>query len=395
LLRRLWTGGDHLGWATAKSIFHGLRTSSTRKALESLGGSLVVETQGGMDESYILTPLGALVGERGAEFEQLLARFLAYEVARYNENYSVEEITREEVERDLGMSETELADLFRLVKLNPSFDNGGSGGPNWKVRVMKSIHDFTEVSDWPRFVREHALEGYDSALPVRSAARAEYATRQQVTREADADVPEFWRPDHFRLFVSHVGVHKGRASALEEALVPFNISCFVAHVDIEPAREWVDEIVAALRSADALVALLTSDFHGSRWTDQEVGFLMGRDKLVVAVQLDAVDPYGFMGLLQAISGASLESHELASALFAVLSKHVSTRGRIAQAVVAGLASSRTFTAVDENVALLEKLAHMDTDLAAHVRASYVSNSQMRLLGGSIQRAEAALARLGY
>src|SRR5262245_39848414 len=61
-------------------------------------------------------------------------------------------------------------------------------------------------------------------------------------------------------------------------------------------------MLSALRSAEALVALITTGFNGSKWTDQEVGFVMGRGKLVVSVRLDNTAPYGFIGRGQAING---------------------------------------------------------------------------------------------
>jgi len=39
------------------------------------------------------------------------------------------------------------------------------------------------------------------------------------------------------------------------------IDSFVAHTTSEPTREWVEEIEKALRTCDALVALITSRLH--------------------------------------------------------------------------------------------------------------------------------------
>jgi hypothetical protein len=88
--------------------------------------------------------------------------------------------------------------------------------------------------------------------------------------------PAFWRKGMFRLFISHLAVHKKWASELQEALLQFGICGFVAHSDIEPTTEWQDQIETALSTCDALVALLHDKFHESKWTDQEVEFAMGR-----------------------------------------------------------------------------------------------------------------------
>jgi hypothetical protein len=87
--------------------------------------------------------------------------------------------------------------------------------------------------------------------------------------------PPFWRKGMLRLFVAHLAVHRDFAAELQEALLEFGVSCFVAHNDIEPTQEWQTQIETALATCDALVALLHQDFHVSNWTDQEIGFAIG------------------------------------------------------------------------------------------------------------------------
>ena len=48
------------------------------------------------------------------------------------------------------------------------------------------------------------------------------------------------------------------------------------------------------------MALLTKEFHESDWTDQEVGYALGRGVPVVPVKRGR-DPYGFIGKFQALS----------------------------------------------------------------------------------------------
>ncbi len=55
----------------------------------------------------------------------------------------------------------------------------------------------------------------------------------------------------------------------------YHISGFVAYETIDPGELWQREIEAALRSMHAMAALITPDFHDSKWTDQEVGWALG------------------------------------------------------------------------------------------------------------------------
>jgi hypothetical protein len=66
----------------------------------------------------------------------------------------------------------------------------------------------------------------------------------------------FWKPDHFRLFLSHLAAHRRFAGELQQALGDYGIALFVAHKDIDPTVEWQNEIELALSTCDALLALL-------------------------------------------------------------------------------------------------------------------------------------------
>jgi hypothetical protein len=108
-----------------------------------------------------------------------------------------------------------------------------------------------------------------------------------------------WNADCYKLFLSHKAEVKKKTSELKEQLELYGVSSFVAHQDILPTKEWQDEIENALASMDAFVALLTDNFHNSDWTDQEVGYALGRGVPMIAVKLGK-DPYGFIGKFQAL-----------------------------------------------------------------------------------------------
>lgn len=103
----------------------------------------------------------------------------------------------------------------------------------------------------------------------------------------------FWEPFHLKLFLSHLSVFKVTTRELQKALCKFGISAFVAHVDIEPTREWQNEIEAGLYSMDALAAILMPGFKESDWTDQEIGVAIGRGVLVIPL-IRGLTPYGFI-----------------------------------------------------------------------------------------------------
>jgi hypothetical protein len=176
---------------------------------------------------------------------------------------------------------------------------------------------------------------------------------------------KFWEPNHFRLFLSHLSSFKATTAKLRISLRRFAISGFVAHEDVEPTKEWQDEIEAALFSMDALVALVTPKFVESKWADQEVGIAIGRGSLVIPVMREAV-PHGFIGKFQGVNGKGKSILQVATGIFEALINSSQTRSRLLTCLVdttvlelneiAALARLRTLASVP-NIpkAFLERL----------------------------------------
>lgn len=205
--------------------------------------------------------------------------------------------------------------------------------------------------------------------------------------------PSFWRPNAFRLFVSHLADQKAYAAELQEALAPHGISAFIAHRDIEPAKEWQSEILLALSSADALVALLHPGFHESRWTDQEVGFAMGREILVLTIHLGET-PYGFLGRHQALNGAKEEAETLGEELRRILIAHKLTSRRMAIAAAHAFAGASSFAEAKKLLAGLQEVKYWDRRMTDVVRGAVNGNGQVANAWGVPEGVEALLEKHG-
>ncbi|HEU4759671.1 MAG TPA: toll/interleukin-1 receptor domain-containing protein, partial [Dehalococcoidia bacterium] len=203
--------------------------------------------------------------------------------------------------------------------------------------------------------------------------------------------PSFWKPGFFRLFVTHLAKDRALATTLQERLETFGISAFVAHKDIAPTAEWQDEILLALNTTDALVALLTPGFHESSWTDQEVGFVMGRGLLTVAVTLGET-PYGFIGRLQAFSGTGKSEQALATEIFEAFVKNKQTKRRMASAVLTLFEQSYSFQVAKRNVALLEQIDYWEPQFEERIRRAIADNGQVRDSFGVPNRAYSVIRK---
>lgn len=187
--------------------------------------------------------------------------------------------------------------------------------------------------------------------------------------------PPFWRKDMLRLFVSHLATERAYAGELQETLFRFGISSFVAHNDIEPSSEWQMQIETALATCDALVALLHDKFHASKWTDQEIGFAMGRGVPTFAVRLGET-PYGFIGRFQAFNGNGKSIPNIARELFDCYRKHKQTESKMSEAVVSIFELSDSFATAKERMGYLEELQVWDPSFAARIRSAVQTNSQI-------------------
>src|SRR5258708_21866172 len=167
--------------------------------------------------------------------------------------------------------------------------------PSQRVNLMKEISDRLGAESWPLIDTtlgqfglptsnnwSGASDGYvlkmiKDAGDEELIALAHHVGYQfELTSPPLRVDPPFWRKGMLRLFITHLATYKSFAAQLQQELLIYGISGFVAHNDIKPTLEWQAQIETALATCDALVALLHDKFHESKWTDQEIGFAMGR-----------------------------------------------------------------------------------------------------------------------
>jgi nucleoside 2-deoxyribosyltransferase len=192
-------------------------------------------------------------------------------------------------------------------------------------------------------------------------------TTNRVVGKAAAK--RIWEDGRFRVFLSHKSAVKKQVAALKEKLRLFGISCFVAHEDVNPTKEWQNEIENALASMDAFVALLTRDFHDSEWTDQEVGYALARAVPLIAVRLER-NPYGFIGKFQALAA---KWDEAPAGIARVLLK----QDRMVSAYIAAAKGCTSFdngNILAEGLSAIERLSEKQVD---ELVAAYNTNGQLR------------------
>lgn len=184
-----------------------------------------------------------------------------------------------------------------------------------------------------------------------------------------------WRPGHFRLFLSHLSSFKIQASRLQTFLKKYSISAFVAHEDIEPSKEWLNEIEAALYTMDALAALIMPGFKESNWCDQEVGVAVGRGVLIIPVR-KGMDPYGFIGKYQGIQASGKTVSEVAENIFQTIINSPKTRNKMIRCLCAGISQSLSPDDAIEKLKLLNDQKSLPADHLENLKIEVKENDTL-------------------
>jgi hypothetical protein len=199
-----------------------------------------------------------------------------------------------------------------------------------------------------------------------------------VRPQTDAIASEIWAPGSLRLFISHTSAHKEQIGMLRDGLKLVGISGFVAHTDIHPTRAWQDVIESALETCDALAAYMTLDFHTSLWTDQEVGFCVGRAILILPLKA-GLDPYGFIGKYQALNALGKTPLVLAGEIADIAIDHALTASRMAAPTAEIFAHSYSYDNARENLLRLMRIPKSEwtPEMVQLVGDALGENSQLR------------------
>ena len=281
--------------------------------------------------------------------------------------------------------------------------------PSHRILLIKEIASRLESEEWPfidvilkqfslpwsdewrggkdTYVLE-MIQGADDQALIDLAQHVGFQFEETPKLRVD---PPFWRKGMFRLFVSHLATKRALAAELQESLLDFGISCFMAHNDIEPTQEWQTQIETALATCDALIALLHEDFHASNWTDQEIGFAMGRGVPVCSVHFGQ-DPYGFIGRFQAFKGKRKTTDDLARELFDAYRKNKQTQRRMGEILIGLFEESGSFAEAKSRIGYLEDLVLWEPSFSMRVRNALKNNNQISGSWGVHERVTALVKK---
>jgi TIR domain len=301
----------------------------------------------------------------------------------------VNEVLTTLVEIFQHQNKSEIAELLRNAHAHydqVDYDNWNGGTYTWALRLELPVSLFASIEPRIEAIKEEIgtklrvfkdlyTNDFLNGVIISPVLPGMAAFGQRMT-PSENEVQRLWAHKKFRLFLSHVSRHKVKVAMLKKQLSLRGIDAFVAHEDIEPSLEWQAEIELGLRSMHAMVALITPDFHDSLWTDQEVGWALGRGVLVLPVRLGA-DPYGFAGKVQAVAGNLDDPVALAESIVRCLLTNQLTHGEMRRALVASFSDSSSFEIAKVLQKHLVTVDDLSEDDKASLHTTCIENSQVR------------------
>jgi hypothetical protein len=196
------------------------------------------------------------------------------------------------------------------------------------------IEVLNQVFDKQESLVDEVIEHFDIGLWYQQKEPEKY---QKLFLDSITKSPDFWKEGYFKLFISHLSTNRERMFNLKTALDRWGVSAFVAHVDIEPSREWRNEVEAGLETMDAMLVVVEPGFKESDWCCQEVGYALGR-KVDILPICAGLDPFGFFGKYQGIQVKGKMPSQAAEKIIETLIKKPKHRAQLLQSIGKSFAS---------------------------------------------------------
>jgi hypothetical protein len=273
----------------------------------------------------------------------------------------------------------QLTGNIKVINEHPRlFRSYSFGDPDYEYCAAEVLNIL--LTDEPELINE-VIDHFDVDLWYQQKDPEKFRRVFQNTTVANAD---FWADGQFKLFVSHLSSNKNRMSAVKAELGHWGVSAFIAHEDIEPSREWMDEVEAGLETMDVLVAVVEPGFKESDWCAQEVGFALGRKIDIIPLRA-GLDPFGFFGKYQGIQIKGKYPKDVAMELVRLLLKKPKHRDRLLQCMPKAFSALQSDQKTEAFEFLDSWSATTDPQIKTLLETSGLSDYERQKLGGIIAR----------
>lgn len=242
--------------------------------------------------------------------------------------------------------------------------------------------DLEEPTDYP-IVHAECRASLAGASDTTLVELAQHVLGETVIPETPSShaldsADDLWGAGTVRIFLSHLATERALVGEVSADLSRIGLSSFVAHDNIEVTQEWQYEIERALRTADVLAGLAHPSFYESYWTQQEIGWALGREIPVVLIGLGE-PPRGFPARVQApmLGAASMtQPWRVASAIALWLTRDERWKDDVVAGLVHDLQSASSYSTARDAATRLQEVGALTQSVLDGIEHAYRSNDQL-------------------
>lgn len=193
-----------------------------------------------------------------------------------------------------------------------------------------------------------------------------------------------------KLFLSYSYKDKRIASAIKEAFEHYGMDAFLAHENIDVGKQWRVVILDNLKKFDVFVPIVSENFTDSEWTDQEVGFAICQEKLIVPITIDNQVPHGFLEMLQRItkfecseceknynpSELILDCKKSVFEIIRIIASKTELKKNLADSLIRSLSNIFTYANAENHFEILNSLQPFSEDQINEIINQSIQNNQI-------------------
>lgn len=153
----------------------------------------------------------------------------------------------------------------------------------------------------------------------------------------------------------------------------YGLEVFLAHDTINPTDEWQTQILKSLKKMDVFIPLLTKEFKKSDWTDQESGYALRKQILIIPIKVD-LNPYGFLSKIQAINLRKSNHGYTYNKIIEIL--HKKTKVKFLNSAINYFGKSEDFESTNQRVKILEQFSDYNIRQLNKILEISTHNSQI-------------------
>ena len=177
-----------------------------------------------------------------------------------------------------------------------------------------------------------------------------------------------------KVFLSYLIEYKNIAAKIKRILDDFGFQSFLAHEDIQPTQDWIKTILEYLNKTQVFLPILTRNFQKSEWVNQEIGYALAKNKLIIPMKID-IDPPGFLLKFQALKYNPHKRFPL-SRMLQVIGKNQKSGGKLRDLLIEKFGQSGSWAEAGMNTQYLLSVNNYSEEQVLRIIEKTMSNDQI-------------------